>query len=550
MSFPNVKKSRHGENSIVFPKEIIFEPHGDGADEIRRLCGIYGYACGEKGSVKLTGRRVFDKELLKNENGAFTDEKYTLCLTEGDVPEIAVTYCFERGLRHALNTAWRIASCGTSEYSYIEDCPSFSKRGFIEGFYGKPWEEEERYSVMQLMSVYHMNTYFYAPKYDVYHRERWQDKYDEKALNCLSRLVKKAEELGLDFVWCIAPGLTVQYSGQEQFFLLMDKIKQVYDIGVRHFGILLDDISPTLQYENDRTVFESLEQAHICYVNNVYRALKELDGENTLVFCPFQYHGTGKESYISRVGSGLKSDIDIFWTGHNICSQELTCGEAVTFFENTRHAPLYWDNFPVNDAEMVNEMHLCPLIGRDPQLCRYSPGLIANCMPYAEASKIPLITVADYLWNSTGYSPRDSYENALEEVNGKGTFRAVSYFTDNLFFSCLKDDNSVLMNRCLYRVQFNLRSGSRQQAINNLQAYTEKFARAADALSPALKRELTFWIEKHRLCAVLLEKCIRFLTEDTPQSKADVAAAADEYNRYPARHADFCLQEFVDFLLK
>ncbi|MCQ2462086.1 MAG: protein O-GlcNAcase [Clostridia bacterium] len=550
MIFPNVKKKHLAENSIVFPEKTVFEACGDGADDIKRLCGVYGYEVSPGGNVRLRGKRVFNKGMLVNENGAFTDERYALEIAQGDIPEITITYCFERALRHALNTAKRIADSKAFEYEYIEDYPSFTKRGFIEGFYGKPWEQQERFSVMRLMSQHHMNTYFYAPKYDPYHRERWQDRYDGKSLEKLSALVKKANELGLDFVWCIAPGLTVQYSGQEQFFLLMDKLKQVYDIGVRHFGVLLDDISPALQYENDRIAFDSLEQAHICYINNIYRALKQLDSENTLVFCPFQYHGTGREAYISQVGSGLKREIDIFWTGRNICSQELTCAEAVTFFENTGHTPLYWDNYPVNDAEMVNEMHISPVIGREKELSRYSSGLIANCMPYAEAGKIPLITVADYLWNSGAYSPKESFEYACEEINGKGTYRSISYFTDNLFFSCLKDDNSVIMNECLYRVQFDIRTGKKQQAAAELKTYTDRFCKSTNTLSPVLQRELSFWLEKHSLCADLLIKAVRYLEEETEENRKAVETAAKKYNMHPARHADFCLQEFIDFLLK
>ena len=64
--------------------------------------------------------------------------------------------------------------------------------------------------------------------------------------------------------------------------------------------------------------------------------------------------------------------VNIFWTGLDICSREITTYEAIRFIDNTKHMPLYWDNYPVNDAEMMNEMHIGPLIGREKDLYKVS----------------------------------------------------------------------------------------------------------------------------------------------------------------------------------
>ena len=70
----------------------------------------------------------------------------------------------------------------------IEDYPLFSMRGYIEGFYGNVWEKETRKSVMCLMSRHGMNTFYYAPKDDEYHRAKWRELYPEKKLNELKEL--------------------------------------------------------------------------------------------------------------------------------------------------------------------------------------------------------------------------------------------------------------------------------------------------------------------------------------------------------------------------
>ena len=111
--------------------------------------------------------------------------------------------------------------------------------------------------------------------------------------------------------------------------------------------------------------------------------------------------------------------------------------------------PLYWDNYPVNDAEMMNEMHIGPLIGREKDLYKVSRGLIANCMEYAQCTKIPLMTIADYLWNPEKYDSDKSFMNAIEaniEEEGREHF---VIFADHLKTSCLKDNNSYIMEQSL-----------------------------------------------------------------------------------------------------
>ena len=43
---------------------------------------------------------------------------------------------------------------------------------------------------MKLMASYGMNTYFYAPKDDIYHRAKWRELYPENELTQLKNLFK------------------------------------------------------------------------------------------------------------------------------------------------------------------------------------------------------------------------------------------------------------------------------------------------------------------------------------------------------------------------
>mgnify|MGYP000034263546 CR=1 FL=1 len=53
----------------------------------------------------------------------------------------------------------------------IYDYSDTQYRGFIEGFYGYPWDMEDRISLMEYGKRFKMNVYIYGPKSDPYHWE-------------------------------------------------------------------------------------------------------------------------------------------------------------------------------------------------------------------------------------------------------------------------------------------------------------------------------------------------------------------------------------------
>ncbi|MBQ4604128.1 MAG: beta-N-acetylglucosaminidase domain-containing protein, partial [Clostridia bacterium] len=259
-----------------------------------------------------------------------TDEKYILSVSGKEVK--IYCSCKKGAFRAFCDLAKRIEEKNISDGEYICS-PSFAVRGYIEGFYGNPWSHESRKSVMELMAKNRMNTVYHAPKDDLYHREKWRDKYPEGELAKLKELVDCAKEYYMDFYWCIAPGLSMRYSDVAEFDALMNKTKQLYSIGITDFGLLLDDIDEELAFKEDKAVFGETVNAHIELINRYYAALKELDSSIRLTVCPTLYHGKGNEYYISKLGKNIPPLVSVFWTGRDICSRELTSPEAVRFIE-------------------------------------------------------------------------------------------------------------------------------------------------------------------------------------------------------------------------
>lgn len=463
-----------------------------------------------------------------------TDEKYILKIEKN---KIEIICSGEKSKFYALaDLAERVKENNLTDGEFIVS-PSFKTRGYIEGFYGKPWSHESRKSVLRLMAKNRMNTFFYAPKDDRYHRELWREKYPDEELERLKELIELSQKYFIDFNFCIAPGLTIKYSDENEFESLIEKTRQLYQIGVRSFGLLLDDIDEELIFEEDKKLYGETVNAHITLINKYYENLLSMDPSIRLAVCPTVYHGKGDEYYIAKLGQNISPLISIFWTGKDICSRELTTAEALKFYENTHRKVLYWDNYPVNDCSMFNEMHISPIIGREKDLWKYSEGIIANCMEYAECSKIPLITIADYLWDSENYDPQKSWERAIKEVIGEEDAESFIVFADHLYTSCLKDVNSRRMYKTFDEIEKAFKIGDTEKAFSVAENYLKKMRACKDFLLRDLPicRELEKWSEKFFVTCDIMENIFVFLQTRDEKVKEKLLSLADRYISLPAK---------------
>lgn len=480
-----------------------------------------------------------------DELSRLTDEKYYLTVTK---EKAVIEASSEKGVFRGVNTLCKLIENDELKVGVLEDYPLFETRGYIEGFYGKTWSNEKRLSVMRLMAKYGMNTFYYAPKDDIYHREKWRELYPEAELQALKNLYDFATENQLDFAWCIGPGLTYKYTLEEDFNLLIEKIKSIYNIGVKTFGLLLDDIPWEFQYDEDKERFDGIVDAHIYLINKTYKALKDIDNSINLTVCPTQYSGDEKGYYIQKFGQGIPTDVKMFWTGAEICSRVLTVRESDELFRSTNHKPLFWDNFPVNDCEMFQEMHLGAIIGRDRALYKHCEGLISNVMEYAECSKIPLMTIADYLWNSTSYNPDESLKNAHKEILGDKA-ELFKYFADHLGVSCLSKYSSAFMSEKLSHINFLLSSGDKECALKEFKEYNNNMRKCLEMLediSVELFKEMAKWVKKFSMCCDLLDAIYNTWETPTEENYNTLKELTEKYNSDGTVLTGFCLREAAE----
>ena len=493
---------------------------------------------------------------VQQDTSAFSDrvnahECYRLQIDRVDEKlHIQITHAGRNGLLYALFAVCRMYRENRFPLGMTEDGPLFSVRGYIEGFYGRPWSHAARIKMLRYASSFGANSHYYAPKDDPYHRKLWREKYPDEALVQIKELADTARDYGMEFTYCIAPGLSICYASEEEFDKLKKKILQLHDIGIRSFGLLLDDIAPELYYEEDKQKYNSMVEAHIDLINRTDAFLQTLVG-CTLTVCPTEYWGKGDSEYLHALGNGIAEHIRIFFTGSDICAKEIHTDEAQTFFEHTNRKPLYWDNYPVNDAEMFMEMHMGPLICRDKKLWQYAQGEIFNCMEYAECTRIPLATALTYLWNPETYDPESAYMQAVQANIAPHEQHAFILFADHLRTSCLKDENSHIMGQELLRCMAAEQAGDREKAKEIFNAYLSQMQDAAKLLAQqtdGIYKELSAWTEKFLLCVDILAVCGDILFAGADR-KEELRKKMYVYNRNAVVLTAYCFREFAEIAL-
>ncbi len=404
----------------------------------------------------------------------------------------------------------------------------FSIRGVIEGFYGTPWTHAERMDMIGFLKRNGFNAYLYSPKDDPYLRERWQEPHPDQAMGRIVELIQQSRLEGLNFFYCLSPGLSMQYSNDAHFGNVMAKYRHMYEQGIRHFGLLFDDIPLQLMHAEDRVRFKHLAEAHAATALKAWEKMNEWSDEVSLIVCPTQYNGLGNEDYITFLGRQLPPEIHLFWTGRFVCSPFLTEGDAVRFYEYTGHRPLYWDNYPVNDLAMANELHIGPLLHRDPELYRHAAGYVANAMEHAESSKIPLMTIADYLRDPERYDPVDSWIRAVEEVAGTVDSPYFLRFADNVKSSFLNELESPQLLEAFQEFRFHFVHGNQRTAVSQLKTIFTEMEQTANYLrdrmtNRKLAREIRGWLEKYWHWAKVGQSAVALIDEGSRGRTAQAA---------------------------
>lgn len=290
---------------------------------------------------------------------------------------------------------------------------SFAVRGLIEGFYDRVWTWEERRRIAEFIAVRGFDTWVYAPKSDRLQNTGWRTPYPGDARRELRAFGERCHHLGMAF-WIGLRPVGISYVDPEDARLLVGKLRDYLELGADRVVILADDIPFELD-QRGASRFATLADAHTWLVE---LALASLDlRPEQVVFVPTEYHGAGS-SYLATLGSELPSAVDICWTGLEICSPAITATDADEVGKLLDRPPLIWDNYPVNDAVMLGELHLGPIRSRDASLGDHARGVLVNPALEPEATLVPLATWGEYLADPVRYDADAAWRRALRDVAG------------------------------------------------------------------------------------------------------------------------------------
>ena len=437
----------------------------------------------------------------------------------------------DNAVRWGLNALRRWLATDAAELE-LSDRPAFRWRGVIEGFYGTPWSHEQRLRAVEHFGDFGMNLFLVAPKDAQWQRFAWREPLSVDFMAALSELIARGSEHAVDVSACVSPGLSVTYSDDADVAAVIAKFKQMHDVGARHFGLLLDDIPDTLTVPADIERYGNIAKAHADFANRVREGLAAIDPHAHVILCPMHYAGRGTEPYLQVMGDELHPQIDLMWTGRDICSSYLDIADAVVFERTTRRPPFYWDNYPVNDGSMIRRLHIGPIEGREAGLERYSAGLLANPMEFFEASLLPLGTIGDYLWDSRGYDAWASWERVLTDLVPVEADRLAirDLFRNSLG---LGGGWSPAFNAVLAECSKAWRSGDVAGASLAARRYAIEIAansqqiRADSFCAPLLRADIAPWLDKYELGGLLLAEFAGVVAQLEPVQGQGLRGRAD-----------------------
>ena len=447
--------------------------------------------------------RLEDRGIRISENGANVkvelrdlaelaygaDEGYILTVNADGVKLEART---ERGLHYGMMTLLQLigedATCPTVT---VKDAPRNEWRGVIEGFYGTPWTDEFREELFAFMGDYKMNAYIYAPKDDAKHRSQWRVRYTSSELGRLADLVGAAKENHVKFIYAISPGLDMNLgSGYERDFQkLLDKCRQMYDLGVRDFAIFLDDI-PAANLD---------AEGHAKLLNDFQTKFVEThEGMSNLIAITPEYCDAFLTSYTDEIAPLIDKDIVLMWTGTGVSPFNGNNNNTMsTIVEKYDREVLIWWNYPVNDYA-ANNLFMDAFGNLSNDIHETTTGVIANPMNQGYASMVPLFTTSDFLWNPEVYDRTASLSAACKALMPDAAEALLDFVGMNSANVINNYTDSVELKGLLGAFRRTYSAEDRAA----LKAYFERMIQNADAIQASenqkLATDLGGWLAKYR----------------------------------------------------
>lgn len=435
----------------------------------------------------------------------------------------------EKSGAHTLSTA-EIIDYANSKY-----------RGIIEGFYGYAYSKSDIESLLSYGKRYKMNTFMYGPKADPYHLGSWRDAYpttltDEQRKNGMltqddiREIAQMSKDCGIDFVWTVHPmmqggvDITTTEGVNKGVGDVLAKYEMMYNLGVRHFGLFVDDISTDLAVKNSENQAKLIGDVTAQWKTRHAADFKPLFYVPTIYSFDAANEDGKKRNFKALADLGNIDDIIVTFTGEGVWStinnKQMT--DMANYLEG-KQKPMFWWNSPVND-NMDQNMFLGPLDQRydvDGDVTD-AVGMMTNPLNQAEASKVSLFGMLDYSWNIADFDAEKNWSDSFQTIVSDPALRdAFTLFSANSAPNGIMGDKTGVTYSGVEALIAKLKATSGKTPENmaalrdsmsdwrDACAYLQQNLKGnADAALSKLYDELAPWIAKSHDVADLAVKCL------------------------------------------
>ena len=264
--------------------------------------------------------------------------------------------------------------------------PVFLK-GIVEGFYGRPWSFDTRLAYAKALPLMGLDSYLYCPKSDPYLRKKWHQAWPTQEFAQLKSLSAAFKERSLVFGVGLSPFALYANYDAAQRLLLEQKINEINRLDIPLLAILFDDMPGDMDGLASRQC-------------EIVQDIASWTSANRVLVCPTYYSfdpvletyfGRMPEGYWPQLGRELARDIDVLWTGNQVCSDSISVADIKEICAQLQRNVVLWDNYPVNDGAVRSKfLYGRKLAQRDKELRQVLSGHLCNPMNQGLVSLLAL----------------------------------------------------------------------------------------------------------------------------------------------------------------
>ena len=269
---------------------------------------------------------------------------------------------------------------------------------------------------MRFLAPHGYRFYMYAPKADPHLRRLWRESHPDDVAQNITRLSSQCREAGVRFGVGLSPTKLHVDFGAEAKSILADKLQELQSFNLDFLALLFDDMRgdvPDLAKHQIEIVHWAAERVQV----------------EQLIMCPSYYtddpvldrvFGKRPDGYLEELGAGLEKSVEIFWTGEEVISREVSVAHVQRVTDQLQRKPFLWDNYPVNDGERMSQfLHIRSFTGRPARLRNHLASHGINPALQPTLSRVPAISLVRAYEQGERYQYLGEFRKAAVEALGE-----------------------------------------------------------------------------------------------------------------------------------